>query len=327
MIELGEVLLQACSFEDTLAKHGVSQSRKTIDTLQLNITKKCNQRCRHCHVNAGPDRKEEMPALIINRIIDLLANNQHIKTVDITGGAPELNPNFKVLVRRLKELELDIIDRCNLTILLEAGQEDTANFLADNGVTICASLPCYTEENVDLQRGTDAYIKSVEALKKLNALGYGKEGSGLKLHLIYNPLGDYLPGDQTTLQADYKEALENRHGIVFNSLYTISNMPIGRYELSLMNDNKLSSYNRLLCAAFNHEAADKVMCKSQISVDYDGRLFDCDFNIALNKPISSNEDSVWKISRFDDITEQIVYGRHCFACAAGCGSSCKGTLV
>ncbi len=327
MIELGELLLQTCSFEDTLAKHEVSQTRKSIDTLQLNITKKCNQRCRHCHVNAGPDIKEEMPALIINRIIDLLANNQNIKTVDLTGGAPELNPNFKYLVRRLKELELEIVDRCNLTILLEAGQEDTANILAENGVTVCASLPCYTQDNVDLQRGTDVYTKSIEALVKLNALGYGKEGSGLKLHLVYNPLDDYLPGDQTKLQADYKEALEDRYGIVFNNLYTISNMPIGRYEHMLTHDKKLSRYNSLLCAAFNHEAADKVMCKSQISVDYDGRLFDCDFNIALNKPICSNENSVWKINDFAEITDRIAFGQHCFACVAGSGSSCKGTLV
>ena len=318
---------QTYNFEGTLAKHEVSQSRNSIDTLQLNITKKCNQRCRHCHVNAGPDRKEEMPPLIINRIINLLANNQHIKTVDITGGAPELNPNFKNLVRRLKELELDIIDRCNLTILLEAGQEDTANFLAENGVTICASLPCYTQDNVDLQRGAAVYKKSIEALKKLNTLGYGKDGGGLKLHLVYNPLDDYLPGDQKKLQADYKEALQNQHGIVFNDLYIISNMPIGRYEHMLTHDIKLSSYNSLLCAAFNHEAADKVMCKSQISVDYDGRLFDCDFNIALNKPICSNKNSVWKINDFSEITDRIAFGQHCFACAAGCGSSCKGTLV
>ena len=320
-------MLQTCSFEDTLAKHEVSQSRRTIETLQLNITRKCNQRCRHCHMNAGPDRKEEMPALIINRIIDLLANDQHIKTVDLTGGAPELNPNFKVLVKRLKELELHIIDRCNLTILLEAGQEETADFLAENGVTVCASMPCYVQMSVDHQRGTDVYRRSIEALRRLNKLGYGKAGSGLKLHLVYNPMGDNLPGDQRLLQADFKKVLDEQYGIVFNELFTITNMPIGRYELSLMNDNKLSSYNRLLCAAFNHEAAEKVMCKSQISVDYDGRLFDCDFNIALNKPISSNEDSVWKISNFADITGQIVYGRHCFACAAGSGSSCKGTLV
>lgn len=314
------------TFLEKLNQHEINTKRSKIELLQLNITKKCNQSCIHCHVNAGPSKTEEMSLITINRILDLLISNKNIKTVDVTGGAPELNSNFIYLVRRLRKLEVNIIDRCNLTVLLEKGQEGTAEFLAENKVMIFASLPCYLEENVDYQRGNDIYRRSITVLKHLNRLGYGKEDSGLILNLMYNPLGDYLPGDQKELEADYKHALWAEHGILFNHLYTITNMPINRYAAMLKREGKYEDYCNLLNASFNESAADKIMCKEQVSIGWDGRLYDCDFNQALGIPIFSVKNSIWDIQGFDEISKTIMYDTHCYGCTAGSGSSCQGKL-
>lgn len=327
MIHMELSVLQTKTFLQTLKEHGMNEKRNQIELLQLNITKKCNQSCIHCHVNAGPARTEEMSLLTINHILDLLKGKHRIKTVDITGGAPELNTNFKYLVKRLSQLKLNIIDRCNLTVLLEKDQEDTAKFLADNNVTIIASLPCYTEKNVDFQRGNHIFTKSIRVLKHLNTLGYGKEGSGLILNLVYNPLGAYLPGDQKKLEADYKKVLKEKYGIAFNHLYTITNMPINRFTDMLKQEGKYEDYCNLLYASFNEKAADKIMCRKQISIGWDGKLYDCDFNQAMQIPISSEKNSIWDIEDFAEISNTITYKSYCYGCTAGSGSSCQGELA
>ncbi len=324
---MGDTVKQADTFLETLGKHGVNTRRGRIDLLQLNIGKKCNQCCIHCHVNAGPARTEEMSLKTIDRILLLLSRNQHIKTVDITGGAPELNPNFKYLICKLKEMGVQILDRCNLTVLFEEGQETTAEFLAANNITIIASLPCYTEENVDKQRGRDIYYKSIKALRLLNDYGYGKAGSGKLLNLVYNPLGAFLPGRQEELEEDYKNILWKEHGIIFNKLFTITNMPINRFAHLLMREGSYENYCTLLAEAFQVPAAERLMCKHQISVSWDGKLYDCDFNQALDIPIIQEKADIWAIEDFGEIGREIVYARHCFGCSAGFGSSCQGKLV
>lgn len=315
------------TFTEKLKHYGIGAFRNTIEILQLNITKKCNQRCIHCHVNAGPDQTEAMSVSTINRILVLLSRNKSIRTVDITGGAPELHPDFRYLIRRLRELDVKVINRCNLTVLLEDKQEGTAAFLAENKVEIIASLPCYVEANVNYQRGNDIYAKSIKALKRLNDLGYGKEGSELRLNLVYNPLDDYLPGEQKQLEADYKQALKNKHGIDFNHLYTITNMPINRYADTLKREGKLDGYRNLLCSSYNEKAADNVMCKKQVSIGWDGMMYDCDYNQALQIPVFSDRNTIWDIEDFDEISRIITYDTHCFGCTAGYGSSCQGKLV
>lgn len=315
------------NFSDFLKQQGIDRQRGNVNLLQLNIGRKCNQSCIHCHVNASPARTEEMSIETIDRILTLLSHNKNIKTVDITGGAPELNPAFRYLITKLKELEVDIIDRCNLTILLEKGQETTADFLAENKVTIIASLPCYTEENVDKQRGKSVYLKSIEALKLLNKYGYGVPDSGRVINLAYNPLGSFLPGNQTELEASYKENLWQKHGIIFNHLYTLTNMPINRFADMLIKEGAWDDYNLLLCSNFNPQAAEKIMCKQQLSIDWNGRIYDCDFNQALNIPVCSSKNDIWKIHDFDEVGSDITYAEHCFGCTAGSGSSCQGELI
>ena len=321
--EMNMTITRKEAFSDKLKQHGIGTYRNTIEILQINITKKCNQSCIHCHVNAGPTQKEEMSLATIHRILDLLRRNKNIKTVDITGGAPELHPNFRYLISKLRELDVSIIDSCNLTVLLEHGQEGTTAFLAANRVAIVASLPCYTEENVTFQRGNEAYRKSMKVLKQLNDVGYGREGRGLTLHLVYNPLGDYLPGEQKQLEADYKKVLKSEHGIEFNHLYTITNMPINRYADQLKREGKLEGYRNLLRSSYNEKAADKIMCKKQVSVGWNGMLYDCDFNQALHIPILSDRNTIWDIDDFDEISKIIAYDTHCFGCTAGSGSSCQ----
>lgn len=320
-------LTQDANFIDKLKENEIGLKRKRIDTLQLNITRRCNQACIHCHVNAGPSRREEMSREVMDRVLYLLDGASSVKTVDITGGAPELNPNFRYLIRELKKRGKDIIDRCNLTVLLETGQEDTAEFLAQNNVTIIASLPCYLEENVDFQRGNSIYKKSIKVLKQLNDLGYGKEGSGLILNLVYNPGGAFLPGSQEALEADYKRVLFDEHGITFNRLLTITNMPINRYAELLRKEGQYEDYCNLLASNFNPDAADNIMCKSQISVGWDGVLYDCDFNLALGISIVSDRNTILELDSFSDITKSIFFGSHCYGCTAGCGSSCQGSLT
>jgi len=314
-------------FDKTLIQYKVNTNRNRIHTLQLNIGKKCNQACAHCHVNAGPSRTEEMTKETIDRIIGLLKASEGITTVDITGGAPELNKNFTYLITELHKLNMNIIDRCNLSVLFEKGQEETASLLAKNKVTISASLPCYTEENVDSQRGKNIYNKSILALKLLNKLGYGQERSDLILNLVYNPLGAYLPVDQEELEADYKRILKAQHGIVFHHLLTITNMPINRFADSLIHNNQFDDYYYLLFTTFNPKTAENVMCKNQLSISWNGELFDCDFNQALNIPISIGRKTVWDIDNFNDICKKISFAKHCYGCTAGNGSSCQGKLA
>lgn len=318
---------QATTFADTLEFQGVSTKREKIDLLQVNLGKKCNQSCSHCHVAAGPKRTEEMSLKTIERVLTLLRKSKDIKTVDITGGAPELNPNFRYLICKLKDQKVNIINRCNLTVLFEEGQETMAEFLAENNVTIIASLPCYTQENVERQRGQDTYSKSIKALKLLNQLEYGEEGSGKVLNLVYNPLDAYLPGDQSELEADYKRELLSEHGIVFNELYTITNMPINRFAHMLIKKGTYDDYCNLLKSAFNSRAAQEIMCKHQISIGWDGKIFDCDFNQALDITVASKKESIWAIEDFEEVTKSISYAQHCFGCTAGCGSSCQGKLA
>jgi len=256
------------------------------------------------------------------RLLLLIKNSPTIKTIDITGGAPELNPYFKKLVKFSRELGLEIIDRCNLTVLFEPGQEDTALFLKENKVRIVASLPCYSKENVEAQRGKDVFDKSIRALRLLNSLGYGS--SQLILDLVYNPIGPFLPPSQKKLQEKYKTELKELFGIEFNQLFTITNMPIKRFLDDLKRSNKLNEYMELLVNSFNPSSAQSVMCRSLISIGWDGKIYDCDFNQMLEMPIGN----IREISSFEDLTkEPITFANHCFGCSAGEGSSCTGTLI
>ncbi|MEJ2116820.1 MAG: arsenosugar biosynthesis radical SAM protein ArsS, partial [Alphaproteobacteria bacterium] len=268
-------------FAEMLERHNVMLKRENISTLQINIGKLCNQACHHCHVEAGPKRTEIMERSTVDRILELLQKDKDITLVDITGGAAELNPHFRDLVRAIRAMGKDVIDRCNLSVLFDKGQEDTAEFLATNKVQIVASLPCYLEDNVNAQRGKDVYRKSISALEKLNALGYGKPDTGLVLDLVYNPIGAHLPPAQAKLEADYREHLRNHFGVVFNHLFTITNMPIKRFAHMLERDGLTEQYMQLLIDSFNVQAAQAVMCIQMISVGWDGKLYDCDFNQML----------------------------------------------
>ncbi|MEJ2229378.1 MAG: arsenosugar biosynthesis radical SAM protein ArsS [Alphaproteobacteria bacterium] len=310
-----------------LERHNVTLKRENISTLQINIGKLCNQACHHCHVEAGPKRTEIMERSTVDRILALLQKDKDITLVDITGGAAELNPHFRDLVRAIRAMGKDVIDRCNLSVLFEKGQEDTAEFLATNKVQIVASLPCYLEDNVNAQRGKDVYRKSISALEKLNALGYGKPDTGLVLDLVYNPIGAHLPPAQAKLEADYREHLRNHFGVVFNHLFTITNMPIKRFAHMLERDGLTEQYMQLLIDSFNVQAAQAVMCIQMISVGWDGKLYDCDFNQMLEIPLNSQAKTIWDISSFSAIGRDIAFANHCFGCTAGAGSSCTGALL
>ncbi len=260
------------------------------------------------------------------RILQLLKQGHAIDTLDVTGGAPELNPNFRTLVETSRKMGLRVIDRCNLTILLEPGFETLGQFLAQNKVEVIASLPCYTRENVDQQRGRGVFNKSIEALQLLNHLGYGRDRAELVLNLVYNPVGASLPPPQAALQADYKQHLRDKFGIEFNNLFTITNMPIRRFSDELIRIGKRASYEQLLIEHFNSRTVEHLMCRSQINIGWDGKLYDCDFNQMLELPVS-DAVTIWDISTFDELASQdIVTGQHCFGCTAGSGSSCGGTL-
>jgi radical SAM/Cys-rich protein len=315
------------SFESVLDKYNIHLKRRAVKTLQINIGKLCNQACTHCHVEAGPKRPENMELNTVSRILELIRKDLLIETIDITGGAPELNPFFRYLVQELTKIHKKIIVRCNLTVLFEENQEDTPDFFADNKVEIVASLPCYIEENVNSQRGKDVFKKSVKALQILNNLGYGVAGSGLFLNLVYNPIGEHLPPEQTQLESDYKSHLKSEFNIVFNQLFTITNMPIKRYEHMLIRDGKMKDYMRLLTDNFNPIAAKEVMCQDLISISWDGEIYDCDFNQMLEIPLNWNRKTIWDINNFSDIGQDIAFARHCFGCAAGTGSSCSGALL
>lgn len=297
-----------------------------VDTVQINMGKLCNQSCKHCHVQAGPDRTEIMGKEVLSRCLELITQNS-ITTVELTGGAPELNPSFRSFVGDCSKTGVHITVRSNLTVMLEDECTDIPVFLKDHGVEIVGSLPCYTEENVDRQRGAGTYGKSVKVLKILNDIGYGASGSGLVLNLVYNPGGAFLPGDQKSLEHDYKRELKDRFGIVFNRLYTITNMPIGRFKMSLERSGDYKNYINLLIEAFNPEAAQQVMCRNLISIGWDGSVYDCDFNQMLG--MRCNHGAPYHISRYNRELmsgRRIVTGIHCYGCTAGAGSSCTGAL-
>jgi radical SAM/Cys-rich protein len=302
--------------------------RNALETLQVNLGYKCNQACFHCHVNASPDRKEMMSAETIDDVIGFMRATK-VKTLDLTGGAPELNEHFRTLVRAARAQGVRVIDRCNLTILDEPGQEDLADFLAEQGVEVTASLPCYSQDNVDKQRGEGVFEKSIDGLKKLNALGYGKPGSGLDLHLVYNPQGPRLPPPQEKLEADYHRLLKENFGIVFNHLYTITNMPIQRFGSTLVSKGEFEGYMDLLVSSFKPQNLDGVMCKSLISVDYQGYVYDCDFNQMLALPLHHGDrikTHLRDLMNVDFLGNPIVVKDHCYGCTAGQGSSCGGAL-
>ncbi|MDQ2954543.1 MAG: arsenosugar biosynthesis radical SAM protein ArsS, partial [Pseudomonadota bacterium] len=295
---------------------------------QLNVGYRCNQSCVHCHVNAGPNRTEEMPGDVADLALAFLAKRR-IATLDITGGAPELNPHFRRLVTAARDMGVKVMDRCNLTILDVPGQEDLAEFLARQQVEIVASMPCYLEDNVDNQRGKGVFEVSIRTLQGLNALGYGREDSGLTLNLVYNPQGPSLPPPQDGLEADYKRVLGERHGIVFNRLYTLANMPIQRFGAILLARGLFEDYLVLLQNAHLDTNLDGVMCRNLISVDYRGFVYDCDFNQMLDLPLARGRRQRVHLSDLfgDDLSSNpIRVAGHCFGCTAGQGSSCHGAL-
>ena len=303
--------------------------RRAITTLQLNLGYRCNQSCLHCHVNAGPKRTEEMTDETVEAVIDFIAADSEITSIDLTGGAPELNRNFRRLVIAARARGLRVIDRCNLTILEEPGHEDLAAFLAAHRVEVVASLPCYQEENVDKQRGTGTFAKSLKGLRRLNALGYGHADGGLILNLVYNPQGASLPPPQPVLEADYKRDLGGHHGIVFNQLYTLANMPIQRFGSMLISKGQFNSYMTILRGAHRDENLDQVMCRSLVSVDWQGYLYDCDFNQQLGLALTHDNGSRLhltgaSIAMLEGLPIRVA--DHCYGCTAGQGSSCGGAL-
>ena len=311
-----------------LFEHSISLRRARPEVLQINTGKLCNLTCVHCHVNAGPNRKEIMTRETVDRIIDWLAKTD-IPTVDITGGAPEMIPDFRYFLERVKALQPSrhIIDRCNLTILLESGYGDLAEFLAKRKVEIVASMPCYSAENVDAQRGEGVFEGSIRALQLLNSLGYGYDPE-LPLHLVYNPVGPFLPPAQEELEADFKRELAAHFGIVFNKLYTITNLPIGRFASYLRHNDKLEQYMQLLINNFNQATIDGLMCRNTISVGWRGEVYDCDFNQQLNMQWENGKRLfLWDVDPDQIDNREIMTGEHCFGCTAGAGSSCGGAIV
>jgi len=315
------------SFREKVESAGTRLTKSPIEILQVNLGKLCNLTCAHCHVEAGPTKtKENMDRTTAEAVVTYMKNSG-VKTLDLTGGAPEMNPNFRYLVTEARNFGVHVIDRCNLTVLFLPGQEDLGRFLANNKVEIVASLPCYLQENVDKQRGKGTFDESIRALQILNNLGYGKENSKLILNLVYNPVGPYLPSDQAELEADYKERLLEDWGIHFDRLYTITNMPITRYAKYLRAINQYETYQELLINSFNPATLDGLMCRNTLNVGWDGRLYDCDFNQMLGmqlrngKPMTISDVYLWNLEG-----RAIEIANHCFGCTAGCGSSCQGAL-
>jgi radical SAM/Cys-rich protein len=300
-------------------------TRHKLETLQVNLGYLCNLSCLHCHVNAGPTRKELMAKSTIDQLFEFI-DQQGVKTLDLTGGAPEMNPHFKYIVKQAVQRGLKVIDRCNLVILEEPGYEDLSEFLANNKVQIIASLPCYSSDNVDAQRGNGVFDKSILALKKLNGFGYGK---GLELNLVYNPQGATLPPEQTTLEQEYKEHLFEQFGIVFTRLLTITNMPIKRFGSTLISKGQFDDYMDVLKTAYQAVNLDQLMCKSMLSVDWEGYVYDCDFNQMLELPagIANKKKHISECLQLNFEQQPIIIADHCYGCTAGSGSSCSGALT
>lgn len=315
-------------FELQLRERALAPLRRgKLRALQVNVGRRCDLACHHCHVEAGPKRTERMQLRTAERVLALLERSPGIQTLDLTGGAPELHEVFRPLVRGARRLGLEVIDRCNLTVLFEAGQQDTAEFLAESGVQVVASLPCYTPENVDRQRGRDVFSRSIAALQLLNRLGYAQPGSGLELNLVYNPLGPSLPAPQAALEADYKRELAQQFGIRFDRLFAIANMPIKRFAHALAREGREQEYLSLLVNHFNPETLPELMCRSLVSVGWDGSLYDCDFNQMLELPLAGEPRNLWEIEELGELEQlPIATASHCFGCTAGSGSSCGGSL-
>ncbi len=315
-------------FDATLARHGIrALSRKSPATIQVNVGKLCNQACHHCHVDAGPRRTEQMTRATAARVIEVLAPSPQVGTLDITGGAPELNPNFAMLVERARALGRTVIVRCNLTVTMEPGMEWLVEFYRRSGVELVCSLPCYTAENTDRQRGAGVFDKSIAALNQLNAVGFGS--GELRLDLVYNPVGASLPPPQAGLEQQYRDELARNFGIVFDRLLTITNMPIARFANQLKTTGGHSAYMSLLVNHFNPATVDALMCRSLMSVGWDGRLYDCDFNQMLEIPLADGAAStIWDIENAGELAgARIATRSHCFGCTAGAGSSCGGAIA
>ena len=315
----------ACEFGEAIARAGQGPLKSgPIEVLQINVGKLCNQTCRHCHVDAGPDRREVMTRETMALCLEALEKTT-IPTVDITGGAPELNPHFRWLVTECRARGRHVMDRCNLTVLELASQKDLAVFLADHQVEVVCSLPHYRAPNTDRQRGAGVYEKSIAALRRLNAVGYGNGSSGLRLVLVTNPVGAYLPGSQASLETEWKRELWRLHGIRFDALYCIANMPISRFLEWLIDSGNLEAYMERLVATFNPGAVSGLMCRNTLSVGWDGQLYDCDFNQMLDLAVAQGAPRHIRDFQLDGLENRsIVVGRHCFGCTAGAGSSCGG---
>ena len=304
-------------------------ARRSVEVLQVNLGYRCNQSCLHCHVNAGPQRREEMTAETVDAVLAFISASPEVRALDLTGGAPELNPHFRRLVVAGRQRGLRVIDRCNLTILEEPGHEDLADFLATHRIEVVASLPCYLEENVEQQRGKGSFAASIRGLQRLNAHGYGVADSGLQLNLVFNPQGPTLPPPQAALATAYREQLGERFGIVFNQLFTLANMPIQRFGSVLVSRGQFNGYMQLLRAAHREENVAHIMCRNLLSVDWQGYLYDCDFNQQLGLPIGGRGSFRLHISDIDAASLEghaIRVAEHCYGCTAGQGSSCAGAL-
>ena len=314
-------------FDEKLAAYGVELRAAAVEILQVNVGKLCNQACKHCHVDASPTRTEIMTRETADQVIAAV-RKYRILTLDITGGAPELNPSFRYLVTESRALDAHVVVRHNLTVMFEPGQEDLPEFFRRHDVEIVSSLPYFLEQQTDAQRGRGVFEKSIKALRRLNAAGYGKEGSDLILNLVYNPVGAFLPPLQSSIEKDFKRELWARHGLSFNRLYTITNMPINRFLDYLQRSGNEERYMRKLVEAFNPETIEGLMCRSLVSVDWTGRLYDCDFNQMLDLRVSSGLPQM--IADFDPVKfarRHISTGAHCFGCTAGAGSGCGGALA
>ena len=322
-----EFPLAPASFDEVLAAHDLKLRAHSVETLQVNVGKLCNQACKHCHVDASPSRTEIMTRETVELVIDAIRRFR-FPAIDITGGAPELNPSFRYLVSEARALGSHVMVRHNLTVLFEPGQSDLPYFFREHAVEVVSSLPYFLEDRTDAQRGPGVFQKSIDALHRLNSAGYGVEGSGLTLNLIYNPVGAFLPPPQASIEADFKRELQTRYGVTFNHLYTITNMPIKRFLHYLRRSGNEERYLRKLIEAFNPRAVEGLMCRSLVSVDWTGRLYDCDFNQMLE--LGVEPELPQSIVDFDPekfSSRRVMTGAHCFGCTAGAGSSCGGAVI